>query len=50
MRTTRISVSGHRVLQDLATKTGKRHQEIIHEAVCTYQRERLLDEINVGYR
>jgi hypothetical protein len=49
MPTTRISAADHRVLQNLATKTGKQHQEIIHEAFDTYQRERLLDEINVGY-
>jgi hypothetical protein len=49
MPTTRISVSDHRVLQDLATSTGKQHQEIIHEALDSYQRERLLDEINAGY-
>jgi len=49
MPTTRISDSDHRVLQNLATKTGKQHQEIIHEALDTYQRERLLDEINAGY-
>jgi predicted DNA-binding protein len=49
MPTTRISDTDHRVLQNLASKTGKQHQEIIHEALDTYQRERLLDEINVGY-
>lgn len=49
MPTTRISENDHRVLQDLAAQTGKQHQEIIHEALDTYQRERLLDEINVGY-
>ena len=49
MPTTRISDTDHRVLQNLATKTGKQHQEIIHEALDTYQRDRLLDEINAGY-
>lgn len=49
MPTTRISDTDHRVLQNLATKTGKQHQEIIHEALDSYQRERLLDEINEGY-
>jgi predicted transcriptional regulator len=49
MPTTRISDTDHRVLQNLATKTGKQHQEIIHEALDTYQRERLLDEINEGF-
>ena len=49
MPSTRISVSDHRILQTLASETGKPHQEIIHEALDTYQRERLLDEINLGY-
>ncbi len=49
MPTTRISESDHRVLQELAATTGKQHQEIIHEALDNYQRERLLDEINAGY-
>jgi hypothetical protein len=49
MPTTRISDTDHRVLQDLAIRTGKQHQEIIHEALDSYQRERLLDEINEGY-
>lgn len=49
MPTTRISESDHRVLQELAATTGKQHQEIIHEALDNYRRERLLDEINAGY-
>lgn len=49
MPTTRISEDDHRVLQDLAAATGKQHQEIIHEALDNYQRDRLLDEINAGY-
>jgi len=49
MPTTRISENDHRLLQDLATQTGKQHQEILHEALDTYQRERLLDGINAGF-
>jgi len=49
MPTTRISDTDHRVLKDLANQTGKQCQEIIHEALDTYQRERLLDEINAGF-
>ncbi|MBA3342832.1 MAG: toxin-antitoxin system protein [Gemmatimonadaceae bacterium] len=37
------------MLQNLAAQTGKQHQEIIHEALDTYQRETLLDEINAGF-
>jgi predicted transcriptional regulator len=49
MPTTRISETDHRVLQSLAEQTGKAHQEIIHEALTTYQRESLLDGINAGF-
>lgn len=49
MATTRISESDHRLLQNLASQTGKQHQQIIHEALDTYQREQLLDSINDGY-
>ena len=49
MPTTRISDTDHRLLQDLAVQTGKRHQQIVHEALDNYQREQLLDEINSGY-
>lgn len=49
MPTTRISETDHRVLQQLAEQTGKAHQEIIHEALTTYQRESLLDGINAGF-
>ncbi len=49
MATTRISESDHRLLQNLANQTGKQHQQIIHEALDTYQREQLLDSINDGY-
>lgn len=48
-RTTRISEDDHRVLQALSEQTGKGHQEIIHEALNTYQREALLDGINAGF-
>ncbi|MEO8193226.1 MAG: toxin-antitoxin system protein [Gemmatimonadales bacterium] len=37
------------MLQDLATKTGKQHQEILHEALDAYQRDKLLDGINAGF-
>lgn len=49
MPTTRIRESDHELLQGLAEKTGKQHQQIIHEALDAYQRQRLLDEINVAY-
>ncbi len=49
MPNTRISEPDHRLLQSLSDQTGKGHQEIIHEALDTYQRERLLDAINEGY-
>ncbi len=49
MPTTRISTDDHRVLQNLAAQTGKQHQEIIHEALDTYHRQRLLDGINSAF-
>jgi hypothetical protein len=49
MPTTRIFEDDHRLLRDLAAQTGKQQQEIIHEALDTYQRERLLDGINAGF-
>ncbi len=49
MPTTRISEPDHRLLQSLSDQTGEGHQEIIHDALDTYQRERLLDAINDGY-
>jgi len=49
MPATRISLEDHRVLQNLAARTGKRHQEIIHEALDNYQRDQLLDDINSAF-
>jgi hypothetical protein len=49
MPTTRIQEADHRLLQELADKTGKQHQEIIHEALTSYDRQTLLDEINKAY-
>ena len=48
MATTRILDSDHALLQALAAQTGKQQQEIIHEALASYHRERLLDEINAA--
>ncbi len=49
MATMRILDIDHQLLQGLAERTGKQQQEIIHEALATYQREGLLDEINEGF-
>lgn len=49
MATARILETDHAVLQRLARESGKNQQQIIHEALDTYQRERLLDEINAGF-
>ena len=49
MPTTRITDSDHRLLQNLASQTGLQHQEIIHQALDRYQRERILDAINTGF-
>jgi hypothetical protein len=49
MATMRIQDSDHQIVQALAERTGKLQQDIIHEALDTYQREALLDEINAGF-
>jgi hypothetical protein len=49
MATTRIFDTDHALLLELAAQTGKQHQEIIHEALATFQRERLLDDINAAF-
>ena len=49
MPTTRISADDHRVLLELAARTGKQHQEIIHEALDNYQRDQLLNGINSAF-
>jgi hypothetical protein len=49
MAQTRILDSDHALLQELAATTGKQHQEIIHEALEAYNRDRMLDEINAAF-
>jgi len=49
MATTRIFDADHALLQELAAQTGKQHQEIIHEALETFHRERMLDDINAAF-
>lgn len=49
MATTRILDTDHALLQELAAQTGMQHQEIIHEALEAFHRERLLDEINAAF-
>lgn len=49
MASTRISEADHALLQELAAHTGKQHQEIIHEALEIFHRERLLDDINAAF-
>lgn len=49
MAQARIFDSDHALLQELAASTGKQHQEIIHEALEAYHRDRMLDEINAAF-
>ena len=49
MAQTRILDSDHALLQELAAITGKQQQEIIHEALEAFNRDRMLDEINVAF-
>lgn len=49
MPTTRILEADHKLLQELGQRTGKQHQEIVHEALDMYRRNQLLAEMNVAY-
>lgn len=49
MATTRIFDTDHTLLQELAVQTGKQHQEIIHEALEAFHRDRMLDDINSAF-
>ena len=49
MATARILDTDHALLQELAKQTGKQHQEIIHEALASFHRERILDDINAAF-
>lgn len=49
MATARILDADHALLQELAAQTGKQQQEIIHEALEAFHRERLLDDINAAF-
>jgi hypothetical protein len=49
MAQTRILDSDHALLLELAASTGKQHQEIIHEALEAFHRNRMLDEINAAF-
>jgi hypothetical protein len=49
MAQTRILDADHALLQALAASTGKQHQEIIHEALEAFHRNRMLDEINAAF-
>ncbi len=49
MATARIFDTDHALLQEMAKQTGKQHQEIIHEALASFHRERMLDDINAAF-
>ena len=49
MATARILDSDHALLQELAASTGKQQQEILHEALANFSRDRMLDEINAAF-
>jgi len=49
MAITRILDIDHALLQELATQTGKQHQEIIHEALANFHRDQILDDINAAF-
>ncbi|MBI3891318.1 MAG: toxin-antitoxin system protein [Candidatus Wallbacteria bacterium] len=47
--TIRITPSSHKLLKDLATRTGEPMQSLLDRAVDTYARQRFLDEANEAY-
>ena len=49
MATTRILDADHALLQELSMQTGKQQQEIIHEALAGFHRERMLNDINAAF-
>lgn len=49
MPTARILDADRQLLQSLAQQTGKQQQQIIHEALESYRRNHLLDEINAAF-
>jgi hypothetical protein len=49
MATARILDTDHALLQELSAQTGKQQQEIIHEALAAFHRERMLDDINAAF-
>jgi hypothetical protein len=49
MATARILDSDHALLQELAARTGKQQQEILHEALANFSRDRMLDDMNAAF-
>ena len=45
----RIFDTDHALLVELAKQTGNQHQEIIHEALATFHRDWMLDDINAAF-
>ena len=49
MATARILDSDHALLQELAASTGKQQQEILHEALANFVRDRMLEDLNAAF-
>jgi predicted transcriptional regulator len=47
--TVRISAAGHKVLKELAERTGQPMTEVLDKALDTYRRKLFLDQTNAGY-
>jgi len=49
MPTTRITEGDRRILQELAARSGKQQQQILHEALDAYRRAVFLAAVNEGF-
>jgi predicted transcriptional regulator len=47
--TVRISEASHRILKELAERTGQTMTDVLREALVTYRRKVFVDAVNAGY-
>ncbi|MFN2399195.1 MAG: toxin-antitoxin system protein [Gemmatimonadaceae bacterium] len=47
--TVRISLEDREILTALAIQLGKSQQDVLHDALALFRRERLLDSMNEGF-
>ena len=49
MATTRILDADHALLKELATQTRQPHHTMMHDALVSFHRERMLDDSNTAF-